>query len=530
MIPNLQKEGETYPISPGPTSRDWGGLTRAKGLKCTLNREYFPGMEAEGTTPVPLVIYGVPFHNVTFGEAVDWVVARVRSGRPATIATANLDFVTQAWNDPELQRILIDADLVLADGFPIVKLAPFFGQKLKGRVTGSDLTPMLAERAAKEGISLYGLGGADGVAEKAMRILKERHPELKIAGTFSPEFAPLLEMNHPEILRELSEAKPDILFVALGSPKQEKFISMHVRSWNIPVAMGVGASLDFITGEQKRAPVWMRNAHLEWLWRICSDPKRLFGRYFKNLCFLFSATRQLTAIHFMPDKPVAFRPLDERDVAHLNPLGIYVEKFQPLANETNAHELLRRITADARGKTILLDIHAVPWLNSLELGTLLEIDKLCRRSGHRLILYAPRPKVGKLLETCRLADYFITATRLDEIEEIVGKFTCRTGGGTQYEKGALTIDLPIEFTAATLPGFERDADLIRRELKAQGLLKSLEVNAARLDFIDSAGLGYLISLKKAAQIEGISMSIANLPPKPRRTFEIARVDKVLLHA
>ena len=191
-------------------------------------------MQMDGSAPVPLVIYGIPFHNVTFDEAVDWIVERVRSGRPANIATANLDFVTRAWNDPELQRILIDADLVLADGFPIVKLAPFFGPKLKGRVTGSDLTPMLAERAAQEGFRLYGMGSAAGVAEEAMRILKMRNPRLKVAGTYSPPYTPLFEMDHRNILKRLEAAHPDILFVALGSPKQEKFISMHVRGWSVP--------------------------------------------------------------------------------------------------------------------------------------------------------------------------------------------------------------------------------------------------------------------------------------------------------
>ncbi len=200
--------------------------------------------------PVPLVIFGVPFHNVSFEETLDWMAARVREGRPVNVATANLDFVTQAWNDPELQRLLIDADLVLADGFPIVKLSPFFGPPLKDRVTGSDLTPMLAERAAHEGFKIYGLGSADGVAKTAMEILKARHPDLKVAGTYSPPFTPLLEMDHRAILQRLERTQPDILFVALGAPKQDKFISMHVRGWNVPVSIGVGGSLDFITGEQ----------------------------------------------------------------------------------------------------------------------------------------------------------------------------------------------------------------------------------------------------------------------------------------
>lgn len=487
-------------------------------------------MDDDGATPIPLVIYGVPFHNVTFDEAIEWIAGRVRAKRPAIIATANLDFITRAWNDPELQRILIDADLVLADGFPIVKLAPFFGPRLKGRVTGSDLTPMLAARAAREGFSLYGLGSAEGVADEAMRILKERHPDLKVAGTYSPSYVPLLDMDHRQILKRLEHARPDILFVALGSPKQEKFIHMHVRGWNVPVAMGVGASLDFITGEQKRAPAWMRKIYLEWFWRICCHPRRLFSRYMANLAFLISATRQMVTIHFMSDKAIPSHTLNDDDIANLSRQNIEVERFLGLENEEAARAFVKDIVARTAGKNLLLDIHAVPWLDSLELGALMEINKACRRRGKRIILYVPRPKVRRLLDTCRLLDYFDSAIRLDEVEKIVRNLDEHGEGCSVYQEGSLTLELPVELTAATLPMFEREADRIHHELHNEGILKTISVDASQLDFIDSSGLGFLISLKKVSQDEGVSMSITHLGGRARRVFEIARVDKVLLHA
>ena len=117
-------------------------------------------MTLERKDPVSVVLFGIPFHNVTFKEAVDWAVARMKAGTPGYIATANLDFLMQAWRDPELQRILIEADLVLADGMPIVWLSPAFGPRLKERVTGSDITPMLAEAARDNDLSVFNLGGA----------------------------------------------------------------------------------------------------------------------------------------------------------------------------------------------------------------------------------------------------------------------------------------------------------------------------------------------------------------------------------
>ena len=487
----------------------------------------FGFMGVESKLPLPLVIFGVPFHNVTFAEVVEWVAGRVRAGLPTHIATANLDFVTRAWSDPELQRLLIDADLVIADGFPIVKLSPFFGPRLRERVTGSDLTPMLAERAAAEGFRVFGLGSSAGIAKKAMEILKQRYPRLKIAGTYAPPFAPLLEMDHREIMQRLDQANPDILFVALGVPKQEKFIGMHMHDWRVPVSIGVGASLDFIVGAQKRAPRWVRGLSLEWLWRICLDPRRLFSRYTANVRFLFSATRQMFMIHRMADKPVAFQPLEEAEVERLAALGAEVERFQKLDSEEAARQFSERLARADTG-SIVLDIHPIPWLDSQELGALLESSKRCRANGKRLILYAPRPKVRRLLETCRLTDYFDIATRMDELSAILEKLAGHRTGGTVYEEGVLTLELPMELTAATLPVFEKQAEAIHLALREEKLPAQVRVDASRLDFIDSSGLGFLIALKKATQEKGVAMPIENLPAKPRRTFEITHVDKVLL--
>ena len=357
-------------------------------------------MQKDESGWVPLVIYGVPFHNVTFEEAISWIIERARSGRPTHVVTANLDFVMQARRDPALQRILLEADLVLADGFPIVKLSPFWGPKLKERVTGSDLTPRLAKRAAQEGLSLFGLGST---AEEALEILKECHPDLKVAGTFSPSYAPLQEMEHQEILQRLEKTNPDILFVALGSPKQEMFIRMHLRNWKVPVAIGVGASLDFITGKQRRAPVWVQRCLLEWFWRIFTNPKRLLGRYMANLHFLFTATRQMIQIRRMPDLSSPFHPLEKADFQRLEKKGVTIVPFQSLEADTLPDHPL------------LIDLHSIPWLDSQELGMLLVIAKRCHSQGKPLILYAPRPKVVRLLETSRLTRYFDIVSRPCEI-------------------------------------------------------------------------------------------------------------------
>src|SRR5262249_31220421 len=153
--------------------------------------------------------------------------ARARSGPPAQIVTSNLDFILQAWLDPEMHRIHFEADLVIADGWPPVGFSRFYGPPLKARVAGSDLVSRLGAIADADGLSLYALGGLPGVAETAMGILREKYPGLRVAGCASPPVARLLEMDHDGTRRALREARPDVLLVAFGAPKQDKWIRMN---------------------------------------------------------------------------------------------------------------------------------------------------------------------------------------------------------------------------------------------------------------------------------------------------------------
>ncbi len=341
-------------------------------------------------SPVPLVLFGVPFHNVTFGEAIQWAVDRVRSGKPGYIATANLDFLVQAQHDAGLRNVLHEADLVIADGFPPVKLAPFFGPPLKGRVTGSDITPMLAARAEKEGIRIYGLGAAEGVAAKAMEVLKKRHPDLKVAGAWSPPYAPLEKMDHAEILRRLAEAKPDILFTAFGAPKQDKFNRMHVKTWNVPVAIGIGGTLDFIAGVQTRAPVWVHKIHCEWLWRWGTDPKRLTKRYVTNIVFLFRAVWLTLKLRLGRNVPA---PVDPSTASH----GATYHEFKELKTPAEAEAFVQKFEPSAK---LLFDLRNMKWLSSLEIGALLEVSKRVEK----VVLLHAGSKIQKLFEFSKLTD------------------------------------------------------------------------------------------------------------------------------
>ncbi|MGB0388084.1 MAG: WecB/TagA/CpsF family glycosyltransferase [Ardenticatenaceae bacterium] len=233
-----------------------------------------------------IIILGVPIDDLNMDQALDRLEEFIdigrKEGKSHHVATVNADFAVKARNDPELRRILLEIDMATADGMPLVWGARLLGMHLEGRVTGVDLVPALAERAAKKEYSLYFLGAAPGVAARAADILKQRYPGLKIVGIVSPPKSPIADMD-PAIVEDIRKAKPDVLLVAFGNPKQEKWISMYRHQLSVPVMIGIGGTFDFIAGRTKRAPEWMQEKGLEWLFRLIQEPSRLWKRYVTDM-------------------------------------------------------------------------------------------------------------------------------------------------------------------------------------------------------------------------------------------------------
>ncbi len=223
---------------------------------------------------------GIEFDNVTMDEAVAGVEALVHRGGPAMVVTPNVDHVMRLQSDLEFAKMVQRADLVLADGQPIVWATRLLGKPLKERVAGSDLVGRLCEYAARTGLRVFFLGGNPGAAAMAERELCRRFPTLRSVGNLCPDFG--FEQDpekNREVVEAVRKARPDILFVGLGSPKQERWIHEHRHAYQVPVSLGIGVSFSFIAGEIKRAPRWMQRWGLEWLHRLCSEPRRLWRRY-----------------------------------------------------------------------------------------------------------------------------------------------------------------------------------------------------------------------------------------------------------
>ncbi|WP_263360069.1 WecB/TagA/CpsF family glycosyltransferase [Acidicapsa ligni] len=236
-----------------------------------------------------VAVMGLPLANVTADEAVEQIENLILSGGTHQVATANLDFWVNSLNDVHLHRIIAGCSLVLADGMPLVWISRILGNPLKERVSGVDMVPRLAELSAKKGYSIYLLGGREGVAGRAKKVLEERYPGVNIVGHYAPPLADLERMDHGDTLERIRIAKPDILLVAFGNPKQEKWIRMHAKRLGVPVSIGIGGSMDMLIGDVHRAPVWMQRCGLEWLGRAVQEPTRLVPRYTKN--FLGLATK-----------------------------------------------------------------------------------------------------------------------------------------------------------------------------------------------------------------------------------------------
>ena len=217
-------------------------------------------------------VLGVPIARIDMDGALRQVDGFIEARSPHMIVTSDTPGLVRAHDDPEFQAIVRAADMVTADGRGVVWMARVLGLPVKERVSGVDLVERMCERAAQRGYSVYLLGAEPGVAEEAARVLESRYPGLRVAGTHHGYFT---HEEEPAVVAAIAQARPDILLVAFGAPKQEKWIRQHQAAIQAPVAIGVGGTLDVIAGRVRRAPRWMQRAGLEWLYRVLREPKRL---------------------------------------------------------------------------------------------------------------------------------------------------------------------------------------------------------------------------------------------------------------
>jgi N-acetylglucosaminyldiphosphoundecaprenol N-acetyl-beta-D-mannosaminyltransferase len=477
-----------------------------------------------------IAILGVAFDNVTTAEALERIERMMASRKPHYLATANVDFLVQAREDIELRRILFDADLVLCDGTPLLWVSRLLGNPLPERVAGADVVPRLIEMAAEKKYRLFLLGATPDSVSRAASNLRDTYPELIIAGYYSPPFNKLIEMEHDQIKSRILAAKPDLLLVSFGCPKQEKWIAMHYRALGVPVAIGVGATIDFLAGKVSRAPLWMRRSGLEWVYRLLQEPRRLFRRYMKDLwAFSWSVLAQWWALQFQHSRKHPL-PVHNSYSSQFTANADYQTVICPAALDATAAESdalrVSEILADRRH--CFLQMANVASIDSTGIGYIIGLRKKLSNVTRELILIAPSAPVRDALKLMRIDEFFCSGPDLATAQHLLRVRTREQLAPVSPQTAAAVMPLVWhgEITAANA---EQVWENTRQYAEAAPAERNLALDLSDVRFIDSSGLGVMIRLKKLAQQQGANLTFKGIQPAVQNVIRMARLEQFLRH-
>ena len=472
----------------------------------------------------PIAILGVLFDNVTVGETIEAIERMVASRQPHYLVTANVDFVVQAQEDVELRRILTDAHLVLCDGTPLVWASKMLGNPLLERVAGADLVPVLLRVAAEKGYRVFFLGATPDSIAKAVQNLKELHPSLIVAGFYSPPFNKLLEMDHEETQRRILEAKPDLLFVSLGCPKQEKWIAMHYHSLGVPVSAGVGATIDFLAGAFKRAPVWMQRLGIEWIYRMLQEPKRLFKRYAKDLwVFGWRILFQLWHLRLGSSKPARAQS-NVRIRSEQNWQFIELPEFVNAEALHDSPPLANQLVADAR--PCLLEASKVLFIDSTGVGWLIRLQKELRSAGQDMVIIAPSLKLQRALALMKLANFFESAPDAASARQLI-QARARERFNSVRLRDPETLN-PLLWEGEITAANAKEVWVVTESYLCSGRRKELVIDLSNVRFMDSTGLSLMVRAKKLAHRENVKLTFTNPQSAVENVIQLARLREFLL--
>lgn len=477
----------------------------------------------------PIVMLGVPFDLVTMAQAVAITERMIESRRPHYLVTVDSDFVVQSLQDVELRRILLDAHLILCDGTPLVWASRWLGNPLPERVAGSDLTPLLISTAAEKSWRVFLLGTKPETLDRAVSNLRAQHPRLQIVGHLSPPFSPLLEMDHESIRRAIKEARPDLLLVGLGCPKQEKWINMHYRTLGVPVSIGVGGAFDLLAGEVSRAPMWMQDSGLEWLYRLSQEPRRLLRRYATGFWVLSTGLlAQWWQLQVRRRRHAArYRRL--MVVAEKTEAGFEMVKIPPRfdAAIVREHEWLWKCFTQAPTH-LLVDLSSVQFIDSTGVGLLVWLHKSLAALNFQFVLVAPSLIAKQGLDRMRVPELLAIAPDLDTAKKMI----------TERVRGIhaiATLDLSPAPKPLTWHGEIVTANIEAVKHLTESYMdcctahpKRIVIDLAEVRFIDSAGVGLMLSIKKQGRLRGTEVAFLNPQPNLLNVVRALRLEQYLL--
>ncbi|MBI5684409.1 MAG: WecB/TagA/CpsF family glycosyltransferase [Verrucomicrobia bacterium] len=475
----------------------------------------------------PIVILSVPFDMVTTSQTLALVEQMIASRRPHYLIMADVDFAVRAMRDVEVRRILLEAHLILSDGMPLVWASRWLGNPLPERIAAPDLVPTLLRAAEEKGWRVFFLGAKDETLVRAKEKLHAQHPRLQIAGHLSPPAVPLQEMDHAGICRAIRDAKPDILLVAFGSPAQEKWVNTRYRAAGVPVSIGVGDAMDFVAGVSPRAPMWMQQAGLEWLFRVIREPQRLFRRYLLDLwVFGWGILGQWWRLQVRRRRVAKYRRL--MVVAEKTESGFEMVRIPPRfdAAVVRENEWLWKCFATAPVH-LLFDMTHVQFIDSTGIGLLIRLHKTLTASNCRFVLVSPSTIAQQSLERVRVPDLLAIVPSLAAAKDIIAG---RPGG----VQAAATLDLsstpkPLmwhgEIVASNVQAVQHLSESYLESCASE--MKPCVIDLAGVSFVSSAGVGLMGRLKKLGRLRGVEVAFINPQPNVLKVIQTFRLDKLL---
>jgi N-acetylglucosaminyldiphosphoundecaprenol N-acetyl-beta-D-mannosaminyltransferase len=351
-------------------------------------------------------LLGLPFDAITLEQTAFEILSAANKHQPCFLSTPNLNFLCAAQTDNSFRKSVINSDLSIADGFPIVVAAKILGIPLLERVAGSDLIEHLYRRNTNSPLKIFFFGGEPGVGALASQKINQKPAGLLAVGHYAPGFGSVDEMSTPEIIDTINQCDVEFLFVSLGAKKGQAWIEKNRHQLNAPVISHLGAVINFFAGSVQRAPVLVQRLSLEWLWRIYQEPV-LWRRYYADgmrflgllLCNVFpywfwlkflqpKASDQTVEITVLKE-PGEIKPISLTGYCTVLTISPLREAFKKAASEK---------------RDVVLDLKDVTIIDSAFLGLCLVLYKHLKASGHTLKLINPNKDVRRILKWQKVND------------------------------------------------------------------------------------------------------------------------------
>lgn len=476
-------------------------------------------------------LLGLPFNVMTMEQAVVDAVAQVQSRQPGYFITPNSDFVAKAYNNEALKEVLFHADRILCDGMPLVWLSRYFKPALPERVAGSDLVLRLFEQADRRNWSVFFLGADEACLAKVNVILSEKYPGMQVSGGYAPPYGPIQDWPNEAIAERIRAAQPDLLLVAVGCPKQEYWISRYYKELAVPLSIGIGASLDFISGAQTRAPRWMQKVGLEWLWRLLGNPRRLLKRYSSDFYYLLLLSyRQQQSLRrrkrgFLRGQLAA---------AQADPAEGFLSPVEAPPPPPQVHWLswegsaelgqLEALSLPADYSVpVFIDLSQVSFIDSSGLGLLVKVARQARQAKVAFGLLSPSPVVQRVLRTMRLDGQL-----LSYMSREAALVAAQGISDPQSQLPAAEAELRVELSSPFgRKGESGCSEILSEAAQAVRAGQTLVVDLAAVEVIDSYAISRLLNAYQLARSAGGYFRVEGYSDQVEQTMRLTRVYHIL---